>query len=64
MIQEQDKYRCIVCGYVYEPEKGDPENGIKAGTAFKDIPDTWVCPLCGVDKSSFEKVMEYEEVVR
>lgn len=62
MVQELDKYRCIVCNYVYDPAKGDPENGIPAGTAFKDIPDTWLCPVCGVDKGSFELVREYETV--
>ena len=51
-----DKYRCIVCGYVYDPAVGDSDNGIKAGTAFKDLPDNWVCPECGVGKDSFEKV--------
>ena len=50
------KYRCIMCGYVYYPEKGDPDNGIAPGTAFKDIPDDWVCPDCGVDKEQFEEV--------
>ena len=42
-----EKYICTVCEYVYDPEKGDPENGIEPGTAFEDIPDDWVCPLCG-----------------
>jgi len=51
-----DKYRCTVCGYVYEPEKGDPDNGIEPGTKFEDIPDDWVCPVCGVGKGKFEKV--------
>jgi rubredoxin len=51
-----DKYRCIVCGYIYDPLKGDPDNGVAAGTAFKDLPDNWVCPECGVGKDSFEKV--------
>ena len=49
------KYTCTVCGYVYDPEKGDPDNGVAAGTAFDDIPEEWVCPLCGVDKTLFEK---------
>lgn len=47
-------YVCIVCGYVYDPAEGDPDNGIAAGTAFEDIPETWVCPLCGVGKDQFE----------
>lgn len=50
------KYRCKVCGYIYDPERGDPDNGIKAGTAFKDLPDDWKCPECGVNKEQFEKV--------
>lgn len=47
------KYVCGVCGYVYDPEKGDPDNGIAPGTAFEDLPDDWVCPLCGVGKDEF-----------
>ena len=50
------KYRCTVCGYIYDPEKGDPDSGIKPGTAFEDIPDDWVCPVCGAAKDQFEKV--------
>lgn len=50
-----DKYVCSACGYVYDPAVGDPDNGIKPGTAFKDLPDDWVCPMCGVPKSEFEK---------
>lgn len=46
-------YVCDVCGYVYDPEKGDPENGIAPGTDFASIPDDWVCPLCSVGKDSF-----------
>lgn len=48
------KYVCSVCGYVYDPEKGIPEEGIKPGTAFEDLPDTFVCPVCGVGKEDFE----------
>ena len=48
------KYVCEVCGWVYDPEVGDPEGGIAPGTAFEDIPDDWVCPLCGVGKDDFE----------
>jgi rubredoxin len=47
-------YVCLVCGYKYDPEFGDPDSGIKPGTPFEDIPDDWVCPLCGVSKSDFE----------
>ena len=48
------KYVCTVCGYVYNPEIGDPDSGIASGTAFEDIPADWVCPLCGVGKDDFE----------
>lgn len=48
------KYSCSVCGYVYDPAIGDPTNGVKAGTAFEEIADDWVCPECGVGKDSFE----------
>jgi len=51
-----DKYRCMVCGYIYDPAIGDATQGIGAGTSFQDLPDTWVCPECGVDKSQFEKI--------
>jgi rubredoxin len=51
-----DKYRCNVCGYVYDPESGDPDNGINPGTAFEDISDDWVCPVCGAGKSEFDKM--------
>lgn len=48
------RYVCIVCGYVYDPEEGDPDNGVAPGTDFNDIQEDWVCPLCGVPKSDFE----------
>ncbi len=51
-----DKYICNVCGYVYDPEVGDPDAGIEPGTPFEDIPEDWVCPLCGVSKENFEIV--------
>lgn len=47
------KYVCQVCGYVYEEEKGDPDNGVAAGTKWADVPETWVCPVCGVGKDQF-----------
>jgi rubredoxin len=50
-----DRYVCTVCGYVYDPGSGDPDNGIAPGTAFKDLPDDWVCPVCGAPKSDFER---------
>ena len=52
--ENMDKYVCTVCGYIYDPEIGDPDSGIAAGTSFEDIPDDWVCPMCGVGKDSFE----------
>lgn len=48
------KYRCTVCGYIYDPERGDPDNGINPGTPFEAIPDSWVCPECGAPKDMFE----------
>jgi len=53
-----EKYRCMVCGYIYNPEQGDPENGVQPGTPFEDLPEDWGCPLCGADKSQFEIVKE------
>jgi len=50
------KYECTVCGYIYNPEDGDPDNGIAPGTAFEALPDDWVCPVCGAAKDQFEKV--------
>jgi rubredoxin len=50
-----DKYVCTVCGYIYDPEQGDPENNIDPGTKFEDLPDDWVCPICGASKEDFEK---------
>lgn len=49
------KWVCSVCGYVYDEAQGDPDHGIAAGTKFEDIPADWSCPICGVDKSQFEK---------
>lgn len=48
------KYKCSVCGYIYDPENGDPDNGVNAGTAFENLPEDWVCPECGVGKDMFE----------
>lgn len=50
------KYVCDCCGYVYDPANGDPDNGIPAGTAFANLPETWVCPLCGAAKDQFSPV--------
>ncbi len=50
-----DKYYCTACGYIYDPEKGDPEHGFPAGTRFEDLPETWICPVCGTEKIDFAK---------
>ena len=51
-----DQYLCEPCGYIYDPKIGDPDNGIAPGTAFEDIPDDWVCPICGLGKDVFVKM--------
>ncbi|HDT14040.1 MAG TPA: rubredoxin [Candidatus Aminicenantes bacterium] len=51
-----DKWECLVCGYVYDEDKGDPTSGIKPGTKFSELPDSWVCPVCGAAKDQFQKV--------
>ena len=53
---EMSKYKCTVCGYIYDPDLGDPDGGIKPGTPFEEIPDDWVCPVCGAAKDAFEKI--------
>lgn len=50
------KYKCSVCGYIYDPALGDPDGGIKPGTSFESLPDNWICPVCGAAKSDFEKL--------
>ncbi len=50
------KYSCTLCDYVYDPTVGDPDGDIAPGTEFKDIPEDWVCPLCGATKDDFEPV--------
>ena len=50
-----EAYVCDVCGYRYDPEVGDPDNGIAPGTKFEDLPEDWVCPLCGVGKDQFSQ---------
>lgn len=50
-----DLYICDVCGYIYDPELGDPDNGVAPGTSFADIPDSWVCPECDAEKDLFSK---------
>jgi rubredoxin len=51
-----DKYVCLVCGWIYDPAKGDPEGDIKPGIPFEKLPDNWSLPQCGAPKSQFEKV--------
>lgn len=54
-VQKMKKYVCSACGYEYDPEKGDPDNGVAPGTAWEDVPEDWVCPVCGVGKDQFEE---------
>ena len=49
------KYVCDICGYVYDPELGDPENGVAPGTPWEEVPEDWTCPLCGVGKDQFSE---------
>lgn len=51
-----DRYVCDICGYIYDPAEGDPENGVAPGTAWENVPDEWVCPLCQVGKDQFSKI--------
>lgn len=52
----QKKYKCVICGHIYDPEVGDPENNIPAGTAFEDLPSDWNCPVCGASKDDFTEI--------
>ena len=52
-----EKWECTACGYIYDPDRGDPENGVNPGTSFDDLPDDWVCPQCGVSKEFFQKMV-------
>ena len=54
-VKNMLKYRCKICGYVYDPEKGEPDSGINPGTPFEELPEDWVCPVCGAGKEDFEK---------
>ena len=55
-VQNMKKYKCLMCGYVYDPAVGDPDNSVEPGTAFDDLPDDWVCPDCGAGKDEFEPI--------
>ncbi len=50
------KYKCKVCGWIYDPSVGDPDGKIPPGTPFEKLPDDWTCPMCGAEKSEFEKI--------
>ncbi|MEW6587022.1 MAG: rubredoxin [Nitrospirota bacterium] len=50
------KYRCTVCGYIYDPEEGDPDSNVPPGTAFENLPEDWKCPVCGAPKDAFEQI--------
>lgn len=52
------KYVCDLCGYIYDPADGDPDNDVAPGTAWEDVPEDWVCPLCGAGKDDFSVVVE------
>jgi rubredoxin len=52
------KWRCRACPYIYDPQAGDPDNGISPGTPWERVPDDWVCPLCGLGKDMFEEIGE------
>jgi rubredoxin len=51
-----EKWECQACGYIYDPKKGDPDNGVAPGTPFESLPDDWVCPQCGVAREFFQKL--------
>ena len=51
-----DKWECVICGYIYDPEEGDDTADIAPGTKWEDLPDDWVCPICGAGKEDFQKV--------
>jgi rubredoxin len=55
MVNKLEKWECTVCGYIYDPELGDPEHGVEPGTPFEALPENWVCPVCGVPKDQFVK---------
>ena len=58
MDKRQMKYECLRCGWIYDPAEGDPDGGIRPGTPFKDIPNSWKCPVCGATKADFAEYPE------
>jgi rubredoxin len=62
MAKKMSRYRCVACGYIYDPARGEPKNGIMPGTAFKDLPVGYICPVCGararIGKRAFDKLDE------
>ena len=56
LFRSMKKYVCDVCGYIYDEEIGDPDNGVEAGTKWEDVPEDFLCPLCGVGKDEFSEV--------
>jgi len=50
-----EQWKCTICGYIYNPETGDPESDIPAETSFDSLPETWMCPICGAGKEEFTK---------
>ena len=56
MVSKASKYECSVCGYIYDPELGDPDGGIKPRTPFEELPGDWVCPVCGASKNEFRRI--------
>ena len=57
------QYTCLVCGYVYDPAHGDPDQGIKPGTSFDDLPEGWECPGCGTSVMDFEEISKNSPIV-
>jgi rubredoxin len=51
-----EKYKCVICGFVYDPQEGDPDSGIGPGISFNDLPDDYICPVCGAGKEEFERI--------
>jgi rubredoxin len=52
-LLNMEKYKCVICGYMYDPEEGDPSGGIESGTSFNDLPSDYMCPICGAGKDEF-----------